>query len=78
MIYIAHVEVYDDFDNKNAIYKLVLDAENWSEAMDKLVNHFGEDEIEAIKLLEPITDNCVVHIDEIAEAHIREQKFNGF
>ena len=78
MIYIAHVEVYDDFDNKNVIHKVALDAENWSEAMDKLVNHFGEDEIEVIKLLEPITDNCVIHIDDIAEAHIREQRLNGF
>ena len=82
MIYIAYVEVYDYFTDENVTHKIVLDAKNWSEAINKLVNYFDKNyfdkkEIKAIKSFEPITDNFV-YIDNITEDHIREQSLNEF
>ena len=77
MIYIAYVEVYDYFTDENVTHKIVLDAKNWSEAINKLVNYFDKKEIKAIKSFEPITDNFV-YIDNITEDHIREQSLNEF
>ena len=77
MIYIANVEVYDYFEDETATNKVILEAKNWSEAINKLVNYFGKNEIKAIKSFEPIDDNFV-YIDNITEDHIRRQILNEF
>ena len=81
MIYIANVEVYDYFEDETTTNKVILEAKNWSEAINKLVNYFGnyfgKNEIKAIKSFEPIDDNFV-YIDNITEDHIRRQILNEF
>ena len=77
MIYIANVEVYDYFEDETVTNKVILEAKNWSEAINKLVNYFGKNEIKAIKSFEPIDDNFV-YIDNITEDHIRRQILNEF
>ena len=77
MIYIANVEVYDYFEDETVTNKVILEAKNWSEAINKLVNYFGKNEIKAIKSFEPIDDNFV-YIDNITEDHFRRQILNEF
>ena len=68
MIYIAYVEVYDYYIDENVTHKIILDAEDWSEAINKLFSYFDKREIASIKSFEPITDNFV-YIDK---NHIKE------
>lgn len=78
MIFIAHIEFYDDFDNENKTDRVIFPAANFPTAMEYLDAYYGEN-IEKITLLEPVSDsNTVIHIDEIAEAHIREHEHNSF
>ena len=81
MIYIANVEVYDYFEDEIVTNKVILEAKNWSEAINKLVNYFGnyfsKNEIKAIKSFEPIDDNFV-YIDNITEDHFKRQILNEF
>ena len=77
MIYIANVDVYDYFEDETVTNKVILEAKNWSEAINKLVNYFGKNEIKAIKSFEPIDDNFV-YIDNITEDHFRRQILNEF
>lgn len=81
MIYIANVEVYDYFEDETVTNKVILEAKNWSEAINKLVNYFGncfsKNEIKAIKSFEPIDDNFV-YIDNITEDNFRRQILNEF
>ena len=57
MIYTANIEVYDFYINENVTHKIILDAENWSDAINKLFNYFDKRDITSIKSFEPITDN---------------------
>lgn len=81
MIYIANVEVYDYFEDETVTNKVILEAENWSDAINKLVNYFGnyfgKKEIKAIKSFESVDDNFV-YIDNVTEDHFRRQILNEF
>ena len=78
MIFIAHVEVYDDFDNKNTVDRVIFPAANFPTAMEFLDSYY-HDHIEKVLLLEPISDaDIMIHLDEIAEAHIRQHEYNSF
>ena len=74
MIYTANIEVYDFYINENVTHKIILDAENWSDAINKLFNYFDKRDITSIKSFEPITDNFV-YVDK---NHIKEQILNEF
>ena len=63
MIYTANIEVYDYYINENVTHKIILDAEDWSDAINKLFNYFDKRDIASIKSFEPITDNFV-YIDK--------------
>lgn len=77
MIFIAHVEIYDD-DNKFRTDRVIIPAVNFPTAMEYLDAYYGED-IEKITLFEPISDsNTIIHIDEIAEERIRDNEYNSF
>ena len=78
MFYFVHLDEYDEKENKIKSVKVLVHAEDYKELIDALDTHFGIETIEKITLIEPITDNSVLYIDEIAEAHIREQDLNGF
>lgn len=79
MFFIAHLEYCDTTDYKPQKYSVVTAAETFSEAMDNIVEHFGERWIQKITLLEPITDNPVLYLrDKTVENEIREHELNGF
>ena len=78
MIFIAHVQVYDSFENKEEVDRVIFPAANFPTAMEYLDAYF-HDNIEKITLLEPISDTeLMIHLDEIAEAHIRDHEYNSF
>ena len=77
MYFFTKVEYYD-CENHLRIEKGLLYAMDYSDAMSMITNAYGEKEIEKILLIEPFTDNSIVVIDDIIEAHIRENEANGF
>ena len=78
MFFIAHVRYWDEDNRKEKTQIVILKAENYIEATEYLCNHFGEKALEAIELLEPITDNSVVYINADAEKAIRDFTTNCF
>lgn len=77
MIFIAHVETYND-ENRFENHHVAFAADNFSSAMTIIENYFGN-EIEKITLLEPISDNSsVIFLDKETEEHIREHPLNAF
>ena len=76
MIFIAHVETYND-ETRFEKYKVAFAADDFSSAMTIIDSYFG-DEIEKITLLEPISDNSVIFLNDEAENFIREHPFNAF
>lgn len=78
MIFIAHIEVYDSSDNKSNVDRVIFPATNFPTAMEYLDDYY-HDNLEKVLLLEPISDaNIMIHIDEIAEDHIRKHEYNSF
>jgi hypothetical protein len=82
MFYFVHLDEYDEKENKIKSVKVLVHTEGYKkgykELMDALDAHFGVETIEKITLIEPITDNSVLYVDEVSESHIREQDLNGF
>ena len=56
----------------------LLHAESYIEAMELIINHYGEEDIEEIYYLAPFTDNSVVVLDATALAHIKSNEYNTF
>lgn len=77
MYFIAHVENWDEDKNDFVEDKILLSAHNYPDATQAIVNYFG-DTIERITLLEAITDNSVIVLNDIAETNIRKEPMNGF
>ena len=77
MYFIAHVENWHEKENDFIEDKILIFANNYPEATQAIVNFCG-DTLERITLLEAITDNSVVVLNEIAETNIREEPINGF
>ena len=76
MIFIAHINYYDDDKCATVTDKTIIDATTFIEATSKIVAFFGND-LESF-FLEVITDNPMVFIDDITEEHIRENEYNHF
>lgn len=76
MIFIARIDYYDDDKCTTITDKAVVDAPTFTEAASKIEAVFGND-LENF-FLEAITDSTIVFIDDIAEAHIRENEYNHF
>lgn len=77
MYFIAHVEIWDAEKNDFVENKILFFANNYPDATQAIVNFCG-DTLERITLLEAITDNSVVVLNEIAETNIRKEPMNGF
>ena len=78
MYFFAHLSYYEDNTLGPRKAKVLLVADTYTEAIERLGCHFGEESIEKITLLQPFTDNSVVYIDDIVETHIKENELNGF
>lgn len=77
MYFIAHVENWSEEKKDFVEDKLLFFANDYPDAAQAIVNFCGNT-LERITLLEAITDNSVVVINEIAETHIRKEPMNGF
>ena len=77
MYFIAHVENWDENKNDFVEDRILFSAHNYPDAAQVIVNFFGN-AIERITLLEAITDNSVIILNDIAETHIRKEPMNGF
>ena len=75
MYFFAKVEYYNE-ENHLKVEKSILYAMDYSDAISMLINTYGESEIEKILLLEPFTDNSIIVIDDVIEAHVRENESN--
>lgn len=79
MYFIAHLDHYDADSPDISKSHIITVANTFSEAIDNIVEHFGEKWIERITLLEPITDNSVLYLpNNTVEKEIREHELNGF
>lgn len=77
MYFIAHVENWDENKNDFVEDRILFSAHNYPDATQTIVDFFG-DTVERITLLEAITDNSVIILNDIAETHIRKEPMNGF
>ena len=77
MYFVAHVENWDENKKDFVEDKILISAHNFPDATQTIVNYCG-DTLERITLLEPLTDNSVVVLDDIAETCIRKEPANGF
>lgn len=78
MTFVAHLKYHNVLDE----YKLkkdniIFSARNFTNAMSILEDCYG-DELHSITLLEPISDNDLVYINDEAEKIIRGIEGNGF
>ena len=77
MVFIAHVNEYDDIENTPKTEKIILIADGFVDATEKLVSYYGSN-LESISLLDPISDKELIHIDTIVEDRIRNNSLNDF
>lgn len=77
MYFIAHVENWHEEKKDFIENKLLFFANDYPDATQTIIDFCG-DALERITLLEAITDNSVVVLNEIAETHIRKEPINGF
>lgn len=77
MYFIAHIEIWDENKNDFVEDKILFFANNYPDATQAIIDYFGN-AIERITLLEAITDNSVIVLNDIAETHIRKEPMNGF
>ena len=77
MYFIAHVENWNEDKHDFIEDKVLFFAHNYPDATQTLVDYFGET-FERITLLEAITDNSVIVLNDITETHIRKEPMNGF
>lgn len=77
MYFIAHVENWDENKRDSVEDRILFFANNFPDATQTIVNFCG-DTLERITLLEPITDNSVIVLSDIAETYIRKEPANGF
>lgn len=78
MYFIAHVDIWDETENDYVEYKILFFANDYPDATQVIIDFFGESNIERITLLEAITDNSVIVINNEVEKYIREEPINGF
>lgn len=78
MTFIAHLKYYDIiYENKINKDNIIFSARNFTNAMSILEDCYGDD-LYSITLLEPISDNDLVYINNEAEKIIRGIDTNGF
>lgn len=77
MYFIAHVENWDEDKHDFIEDRILFSAHNYPDATQTIVDFCG-DTLERITLLEAITDNSVIVLNDIAETHIRKEPTNGF
>jgi len=77
-MYFTYCLEYINYEHEPKTELGLLQAESYTEAMELIINHYGEEDIEEITYLAPFTDNSVVVLDEAALSHIRDNEYNSF
>ena len=57
MIYIAHLEYYNDFDNKNRTVSCFVAADSFKEVVETLGDYYGEKNFDTIEIIPFSPDN---------------------
>lgn len=78
MIYIAHIEVYDEANNKDTTDRIIFTAESYEDAVSAIFCEYNESDVNRITLLEPIAYGNIIFLDEETEAGIRHHAYNTF
>ena len=77
MWFIAHVNSYNQCENKDETDNILIYANNYTEAMERIEEAYGKS-IEEITLLEAISDSTVLYLSTEAEQEIRDNEYNCF
>ena len=77
MWFIAHVNSYNQCDNKDETDNILIYANSYTEAMECIEEAYGKS-IEEITLLEAISDSTVLYLSTEAEQEIRGNEYNCF
>lgn len=77
MWFIAHVNSYNQCDNKDETDNILIYANSYTEAMERIEKAYGKS-IEEITLLEAISDSTVLYLSTEAEQEIRDNEYNCF
>ena len=77
MWFIAHVNSYNEFDKKDETDNILIYANSYTEAMERIEKSYGKS-IEEITLLEAISDSTVLYLSDEAEQEIRGNEYNSF
>lgn len=75
--FIAHVQWYNEIENKEEIEIIAFNAPGFVEATQIIVENYGN-ELMAILELEPISDLSIIHIDNDIESKIRSNTNNSW
>ena len=77
MWFIAHVNSYDQYKNQDETDNILIYANSYTEAMERIEEAYGKS-IEEITLLEAISDSTVLYLSDEAEQEIRDNEYNCF
>lgn len=77
MWFIAHVNSYDQYKNQDETDNILIYANSYTEAMERIEGAYGKS-IEEITLLEAITDSTVLYLSDEVEQGIRDNEYNCF
>lgn len=78
MIFVAHIETYDEANNKDITDRIIFTAEDYKDAIDAIFCEYDESDVTRIQLLEPIGYGNIIFMDEEAESRIRHNAYNTF
>lgn len=77
MWFIAHVNSYNEFDKKDESDSVLIYANSYTEATERIEEVYGKS-IEEITLLEAISDSSVIYLNRDVEDMIRDNPYNDF
>lgn len=75
--FIAHIQYYNEADNKEEVEIIAFNAPGFIEATQIIVEHYGNS-LMAILELEPISDLSIFYIDSDIESKIRSNPNNSW
>ena len=78
MIYVAHLEVYDEISDRETTDRIIFSAENYKDAISAIFCEYNESQVERITLLEPIGYGNIIFMNEDIEDGIRSHAYNTF
>ena len=78
MIYIAHLDVYDEMNHEDISDRIIFTAESYQDAISAIFCEYDESNVNRITLLEPIGYGNIIFMDEDTEDGIRSHAYNSF